>query len=52
MNENIFVIISNKQTTKIDESLSDQFRPSQNDRLIHIFQNEICREILIIIFFF
>ena len=44
MNENSFVIKQQTNKTKIDQSLSNQFRPSQNDRLMHIFQDEICWE--------
>ena len=44
MNENSFVVKQQTNKTKIDQSLSNQFRPSQNDRLMHIFQDEICWE--------
>ena len=44
MNENSFVIKQQTNKTKIDQSLSNQFRPSQNDWLMHIFQDEICWE--------
>ena len=44
MNENSFVIKQQTNKAKIDQSLSNQFRPSQNDRSTHIFQDEICWE--------
>ena len=52
MNENSFVIKQQTNKTKIDQSLSNQFRPSQNDRLMHIFQNEIYWERFTIIIIF